>query len=69
MFVVVSVSGIALVRGSIYAWLGERALVKWPFWPNFRGKVVFSNHHVLVRIELRGANVELVPNLKMTFGF
>ena len=31
------------------------------FWPNLRGKIVLSNDHVLVRIELPGAIVELAP--------
>ena len=34
--------------------------------PIFRAKVVFSSDHVLVRIELRGAIVELATKWKMT---
>ena len=36
---------------------------------NFRRKVVFLSDHVLVRIELRGAIVELAPKSKMALAF
>ena len=60
---------IALIRCSYRRWLQECALVPRPFWPNFRGKVVLSNDHVLVRIELRGAIVELAPKSKVAPGY
>ena len=49
-------------------WICELALVPGAFWPNFRGRVVSSNDHVLVRIELRGAIIELAPKSKMASG-
>ena len=57
---------IAFVQGSYVSLHRQRALAPRPFWPNFRGKVVFAKSHVLVRIELRGAIVELAPKSKMT---
>ena len=35
-------------------------------WRGFRAKVVLPNYHVLVRIELQGAIVELAPKSEMT---
>ena len=57
---------IALIQGPYGPWLQERALAPQPFLPNFTGKVLFSKSHVLVRIELLGAIVELAPQSKMT---
>ena len=65
MSFVLSTFDIALVQGPYGFWLREGALAPWPFWPYFRGKVVFSRDHVLVRIELRGAIVELAPKTEM----
>ena len=59
----------ALFRGSYHRWLRKRALVPRLFWPNFRGKVVFSNDHVFIRIELRGAIVEIAPKSNITPGY
>ena len=61
---VLSTLHIVLVRGSFGPWLRERALAPRPFWPNFRGVDILSNDHVMVRIELRGAIVELATKLK-----
>ena len=38
-------------------------------WPSFRGKLVFSSDHFLVRIYLRRTIVELARKSKMTSGY
>ena len=60
---------IALIRGSYVSWRREGASAPRPFWPNFGGKVVLSSDHVLVRIELHEAIVELDPKSKMSQGY
>ena len=59
---------IVWVQGSYGPWLRERALAPQPFWPYLRGKFILSNDHVLVRIGLCGAIVELAPKSNMTPG-
>ena len=68
MLFVLSTLDIALLQGPYGPWLREQALAPRPFRPNFRGKVVFSKSHAFVRIELRGAIVELAPNIKNGLG-
>ena len=60
---------IVLGGGSYSPWLRERALAPWQFSPNFRGKVVLANDHVLLRNQLRGAIVELAPKWKMASAY
>ena len=68
MSFVLSTFYIAFVQGSYGSWLRERALAPQPFWLNFRAKVVFAKSHVLIRIELPGAIVELARKSKMAWG-
>ena len=69
MFLLLRRFHIGLDRGSTRCWLSERVLAPWQFSPHFTGQVTYSNEHVLVRIEMRGAIVELAPKFKMALGF